>query len=113
MRAYIAMTLISTGLLAGCAPTEQEYDATVTMLQGSPRARTEVLNMCIKRMSATDAAWHHNAAVVMNVSDKDAPRVACSRYLKALVSGRATYQDTLDLSNRRYTPKLVKIFQGR
>ncbi|MGM4910578.1 hypothetical protein [Rhizobium sp. 768_B6_N1_8] len=37
MRAYIAMILLATGLLAGCAPTEQEYDATVTMLQGSPR----------------------------------------------------------------------------
>jgi len=94
-------------------PSEQEYNATVTMLQGSPRARTEVLDMCVKQMSATDATWHHNAAVVMNVSEKDAPRVACSRYLKALVSGRATYQDTVDLKNRRYTSKLVKIFQGR
>ncbi|MBB3656454.1 hypothetical protein FHX15_001682 [Rhizobium sp. BK650] len=113
MRATIAMILIATGLLAGCAPSEQQYDAAVTMLQGSQKARTELLNDCTKAMSAKDATWHHNAAVVMNVSDKDAPRVACNRYIKAMVSGRATYQDALDMQNRRYTPKLIKIFQDR
>ena len=113
MRATIAITLIATGLLAGCAPSQQQYDAAITVLQGSERARTEVLNDCVKRLSASDATWHHNAAVVMNVSEKDAPRLACSRYMKAIVSGRATYQDMLDIQNRRYTPKLIKIFQGR
>ena len=83
------------------------------MLQGSPRARTEVLNMCVKRMSATDAAWHRNAAIVMNVAEKDAPRVACNRLLAAMISGRATYDDFVDIKSHKFTPKLIKIFQGR
>ncbi len=49
----------------------------------------------------------------MNVAEKDAPKIACSRYTKAIVSGSVTYQDMLDIQNRRYTPKLIKIFQGR
>lgn len=113
MRIYIAMTLLAAGLLTGCAPTEQEYDSAITMLQGSERARSQVLDDCIKRLSSSDRTARHNAAIVMDVADKDAPRLACSRYLKAMVSGRATYQDMLDIQNRRYTPKLIKIFQGR
>jgi len=113
MRATIAITLIAAALLAGCAPTEKQFDAAITVLQGSERARNDLLDDCIRRLSFSDKKTHHNAAVVMNVADKDAPKVACSRYTKALVSGRATYQDLLDLQNRRYTPKLIKIFQGR
>lgn len=111
MRAHIAM--IAAALLAGCAPTEKQFDAAITVLQGSERARNELLDDCIRRLSFADKKTHHNAAVVMNVADRDAPKTACSRYTKALVSGRATYQDLLDLQNQRYTPKLVMIFQGR
>ncbi|MBB3409865.1 hypothetical protein FHT87_003784 [Rhizobium sp. BK316] len=113
MRATIAITLIAAALLASCAPTEKQFDAAITVLRGSERARNDLLDDCIRRLSLSDKKTHHNAAVVMNVADKDAPKVACNRYTKALVSGRATYQDLLDLQNRRYTPKLIKIFQGR
>jgi hypothetical protein len=110
MRAYIAMTLIATGFLAGCAPTEQEYGAIVTALQGSKRLRTEIVSECAKNFNSEG---RRSAGIILDVADKDAPRLACSRYLNAVVSGRVTYQDMLDVKNRRYTPKLVKIFQGR
>ncbi|XAZ21751.1 hypothetical protein LVY75_23350 [Sinorhizobium sp. B11] len=112
MRATIAITLIA-GLLAGCAPTQQEYQATVTALQGSPRLRTEALNNCVQRLSRLDKSTLHDGAVLMNVSDKDAPRVGCARMQKALVSGRATYQDAVDITNNRMTPRVIKIFQDR
>lgn len=113
MRAYIAMTLIASGLLTGCVPTEKQYDAAVRVLRGSERERNGLLDECIRRLGFSDKKARHNAAVVMNVAEKDAPKIACSRYTKAIVSGSVTYQDMLDIQNRRYTPKLIKIFQGR
>ncbi|MBX5150505.1 hypothetical protein HJB78_05785 [Rhizobium lentis] len=110
MRARTATIMISMALLAGCAPTQQDYDATVTLLQGSARARNEFVKVCTKDF---DANARHAAGIVTNVSDNDAPRIACQRYLTAAISGRATYQDLLDIKAHRFTPKLIKIFQGR
>ncbi|MFS2180139.1 hypothetical protein ACCC98_30010 [Rhizobium pisi] len=110
MRARTATILLSIALLTGCVPTQQDYDATVTLLQGSARARNEVIKDCSKGF---DANGRRVAGIVTNVSDKDAPRVACQRYLAAITSGRANYQDFLDIKAHRFTPKLIKIFQGR
>lgn len=110
MRARTATIMISMALLAGCAPTQQDYDATVTLLQGSARARNEFVKVCTKDF---DANARRAAGIVTNVSDNDAPRIACQRYLTAAISGRATYQDLLDIKAHRFTPKLIKIFQGR
>ncbi|WP_064692088.1 hypothetical protein [Rhizobium aegyptiacum] len=110
MRARTATIMMSIALLAGCAPTQQDYDATVTLLQGSARARSEFVKACAKGFDANE---RRTAGIVTSVSDKDAPRVACQRYLAATISGRATYQDLLDIKTRRFTPKLIKIFQGR
>ncbi|RUM27603.1 hypothetical protein EFQ99_01490 [Rhizobium vallis] len=110
MRARTATIMISLALLAGCVPTQQDYDAAVTLLQGSARARNEVVRDCSKGFDAND---RRVAGIVTNVSDKDAPKVACQRYLSAMVSGRVTYQDFLDIKAHRFSPKLIKIFQGR
>ncbi len=70
MRAYIAMTLIATGLLTGCVPTEKQYDAAVRVLRGSERERNGLLDECIRRLGFSDKKARHNAAVVMNVAEK-------------------------------------------
>jgi len=112
MRAYIALTLIATGLLTGCVPTEKQYDAAVRVARGSESQRNGLLNECIRQLGLSDKKARHNAALFLNVADKDAPKVVCSRYTNAIVSGDITYQDMLDIRNRRYTPKLIKIFRG-
>jgi hypothetical protein len=112
MRAYIASILIATGLLTGCVPTEKQYDAAVRVVRGSESQRNGLLNECIRQLGLSDKKARHNAALVLNVADRDAPKAVCSRYTNAIVSGSITYQDTLDIKNGRYTPKLIKIFRG-
>lgn len=112
MRAYIALTLIATGLLTGCVPSEKQYDTAVRVLRGSERERNGLLDECIRRLGFSDKKARHNAAVALNVADKDAANIVCSRYTKAIVSGSITYQDTLDVRNGHYTPKVIKIFRG-
>lgn len=104
------IVLIAMALLAACVPTRQEYDSFVTLTQGSARARNEAVNICVKSF---DANARRNAGIVTNASDKDAPRVACNRLLTAMISGRATYDDFVDIKSHKFTPKLIKIFQGR
>ena len=104
------IVLIAMALLAACVPTRQEYDSFVTLTQGSARARNEAVNICVKSF---DANARRSAGIVTNASDKDAPRVACNRLLAAMISGRATYDDFVDIKSHRYTPKLIKISQGR
>lgn len=110
MRARIVIVMIAIGLLTACAPTRQEYDAYVTLLQGSPRARNEAVNVCARDFNAND---RHNFGLLTNASDKDAPRVGCSRFVAAVASGRATYDDLVDIKRHRPSAKLVKILQGR
>ncbi|MBX4984067.1 hypothetical protein [Rhizobium lentis] len=110
MRAHTATIMIAMGLLTACVPSRQDYDAYVTLLQGSSRARNEVVNDCAKGF---DANGRRGAGLVTDVSDKDAPRVACERFVAALVSGRITYDDVVDVKQHRFTPKIIKIFQGR
>ncbi|MBB2753131.1 UNVERIFIED_ORG: hypothetical protein GGI57_003841 [Rhizobium aethiopicum] len=110
MRARIVTVMIAMGLLTACVPTRQDYDTYVTLLQGSSRARNEVIKDCA---TGFDANGRRGAGLVTNVSDKDAPRVACERFVAALVSGRITYDDVVNVRQRRFTPKIIKIFQGR
>ena len=110
MRARTVTIMIAIGLLTACVPTRQDYEAYVTLLQGSSRARSEVVKDCAKGF---DANGRRGAGLVTSVSDKDAPRVACERFVAALVSGRLTYDDVVDVRQHRFTPKVIKIFQGR
>ena len=70
------------------------------------------MNECIRQLGLSDTKARHNAALFLNVAEKDAPKIACGRYTNAIVSGDITYQDMLDIKNHRYTPKLIKIFRG-
>ncbi|MDF0697942.1 hypothetical protein PYR71_15835 [Rhizobium sp. MC63] len=110
MRAHAVTMMVAAGLLTACVPTRQDYDAYVTLLQGSARARSEAVKDCAKGF---DASGRRGAGLVTNVSDKDAPRVACERFVADVVSGRITYDDVVDVKQRRFTPKIIKIFQGR
>jgi len=110
MRAHTVIVTIAMGLLTACTPSRQDYDAYVTLLQGSPRVRNEAVNLCVKDFNPNA---RHAFGLVTNASDKDAPRVACSRFMAAIVSGRATYDDLVDIKRQRPTSKLIKILQGR
>ncbi|MBY5542542.1 hypothetical protein HFO60_21400 [Rhizobium leguminosarum] len=110
MRASILTVLIATGLLTACTPTRQDYDALVTLLQGSSRAKNEAVKECVRGF---DGRTTRNFGLLTNTSDKDAARVGCNRFVAAIASGRATYDDVVDIKRHRPTPKLIKIFQGR
>ncbi|MBB2674797.1 UNVERIFIED_ORG: hypothetical protein GGE44_004379 [Rhizobium esperanzae] len=110
MRARTITVLIAMGLLTACVPTRQDYDAYVTLLQGSSRARNEATKDCVRGF---DGKSSRNLGILTNTSDKDAVRVGCDRFIAAVVSGRATYDDVIDIKRQRPTPKIIKIFQGR
>lgn len=106
----ILTLMLSVGLLAGCAPTEREYEALVTTLQGSAKARQLAVSECTKGFSTSQK---RAAAVIIDSTEKNAARLACTRAVEAMRSGRLTYADAVDMKRGKFTPKLVKIVQGR
>ncbi|OWV82554.1 hypothetical protein ATY75_27425 [Rhizobium sp. N122] len=110
MRARTITVMIAMGLLTACVPTRQDYDTYVTLLQGSSRARNEAIKDCA---NGFDANARRIFGLLTDASDKNAPRVACSRFVNAVISGRATYDDIVDIKRHRPSPKLIKILQGR
>ncbi|ANL27776.1 hypothetical protein AMC90_CH01951 [Rhizobium phaseoli] len=110
MRVRTITIFIATGLLTACVPTRQDYDAYVTLLQGSSRAKNEAVKDCVRGF---DGKSTRNLGLLTNTSDKDAVRVGCDRFIAAVVSGRATYDDVVDIKGQRLTSKTIKIFQGR
>ncbi len=108
--AYIASCLFSIAILAGCAPSKQEYAAIVTTVQGSAKARQFAMKECAANWTAQQ---RKDASIIIDSSEKDAPRLACARFVEAVRSGKLEYQDAVDFKRRRLTPRLIKIFQGR
>ncbi|MBB3980029.1 hypothetical protein GGQ64_005276 [Rhizobium azooxidifex] len=109
-RTHILTLMLSFGILAGCAPSEKEYEAIVTTLQGSAKARQFAISECVKGFSTSQ---RRAAAIIIDSTEKNAARVACTRAVEAMRSGRLTYADAVDMKKGKFTPKLVKIVQGR
>ncbi|OQP86515.1 hypothetical protein BTR14_10940 [Rhizobium rhizosphaerae] len=103
-------TLCAMTVLAGCAPTQQQFLAMQETVRGSAKARQLALESCMKDARPGDIKA---AAIVIDSSEKAAPRLVCSRLIEALRSGRMTYADLVDLKQGRPTPKLIRIIQGR
>lgn len=94
--------------------SEGEWNTTQTALQGSPALRAEAINDCVASGQKDSLSEKKHMAAVMNTSVANVPKAFCTRLLNALVSGRITYQDYLNM--KRPTAdrsKMVKILQGR
>ena len=53
-RVRILTLMLSFGVLAGCVPTEQEYEAIVVTLQGSAQARQYAVSECVRGFSTSE-----------------------------------------------------------
>jgi hypothetical protein len=102
--------VLSLLILGGCVPSKQEFDTIATTVQGSAKARKLALSQCMKPWTPRQ---RREAAIIIDSSEKDAPKLVCSRIVEAVRSGRLEYADAVDIKRRRFTPKLVKILQGR
>lgn len=109
-RACLTSILLALSVLAGCAPSKQEYAAIQETVRGSAKARKLAMSQCLKDWSSSS---RRNASIILDVSEKDAPRLACARTIEAVRSGKLEYQDIVDIKRGNVTPKLVKMLQGR
>lgn len=106
----IILTIISFSVLSACSPSKQEYEVIQETVRGSAKARTLAMSECMKNWDSTS---RRNAAIMIDTSEKNAPRLVCSRVVEAVRSGKMNYQDAVDIKRRNFTPKLIKIIQGR
>lgn len=110
-RIHLFSTLMTVVLLTGCAPSQQQFEAAREAVRGSEKTRAFAMREC------TTKGWQRknvqNAAMLLDTTEKLAPRVACKRYLDAFRSGRLEYADAVAFKQGKITPKLIKILQGR
>jgi len=109
-RISLSPIILCLVLLTGCAPSKQEFDTIATTVQGSAKARKYALGECMKSWTPRQ---RREAAIIIDSSEKDAARLVCSRVVEGIRSGRLEYADAVDITRRRFTPKLIKILQGR
>ncbi|WP_341487063.1 hypothetical protein [Pararhizobium sp. A13] len=109
-RKYTTAFMLTLALLAGCAPSKQEFAVIVETVQGSAKARQLAMKECTANWTPQQ---RKEASIVIDSSEKDAPRLVCSRFVEAIRAGRVDYNDAVDIRRKNWTPKLVRIFQGR
>ena len=98
-------------LLTSCAPTKDEYDTITTAMEGSKKLQTAVLRKCLE--NPMTAEERKNSAIVLDASEKDVKQLLCKRVVSALASKRLSYEDVVAISRNRFSPKVIKILQGR
>ncbi len=109
-RIHLTSAFLALALLTGCAPSKQEYAAIQETVRGSAKARKLAMSECTAHWSPLQ---RKNASIILDVSEKSAPGIACSRLVQAVRSGKLTYRDAVDMIRGKATPKIIKILQGR
>lgn len=103
---FIAITVA-----AGCAPSQQQFEAERETLRGSVKAQQYAFGKCLTN------GWNSRAlraaALLLDTTEKAAPRLACTRVMSAMKSGRLEYADAVAFKQGRPTPEMIKILQGR
>ncbi|WP_296744953.1 hypothetical protein [Mesorhizobium sp.] len=106
--------LLGAIVLAGCMPSEGEWNTARTMVQGSPAMYKELLADCIARSEKAPLSTKQEAAKVINASPASTPRVWCTRTVRAFANGRLTYAEMrrahLGSGDRS---EFIKIIQGK
>ncbi|KQR73492.1 hypothetical protein ASG03_01470 [Rhizobium sp. Leaf341] len=106
----IGAVLLAAVLMAGCGPTKPQFQVAVETMKGSKRARDKVTADCIAGFTQTGV---QGAALVLDVPEKDAKRVACQRMVAAITAGRLDYEDLQSMIAKRPTAKVVRVMQNR
>jgi hypothetical protein len=96
--------------LAGCM-TEERYEAASAALQGSASLRAKTIDNCIRR--DWNAKSLEAAALILDVPESKAARLACQRSIDAIASGKLTYEDVAKAQRGNITAKVVRVMQGR
>lgn len=112
MRKFPAVLSVAL-LLAGCAMSATQFDATREALRGSPPLRQQAIADCTANQARRPLAERQDAARVMNVSVRAMPRTLCSRLVAGWSSGRLSYEDYRSAMVGAMTPNTVRIIQGR
>ncbi|KQS79049.1 hypothetical protein ASG25_10715 [Rhizobium sp. Leaf384] len=112
MKPILAIAILSgITIVAGCAPSQQQYEAATELLRGSKKAEQYAMQECLtKGWNKTNV---HAASMMLDVSERAAPRLACTRIVGAMKSGRMQYADAASFRRGRPTPEMIKILQGR
>jgi uncharacterized protein YceK len=108
----VVLILAVTLALAGCAPSQERFDAVQTALEGSPKMRSKAVEDCVKRIRWSKKQLEISVALT-NSTTATVKTVTCQRVIAAIASKRLDYGDIRDLMAARPTPKLVRVLQGR
>lgn len=109
LRAF-GVVILTTVAVSGCGPTKPQFDAVVEVMKGSKSARDRVTADCIAKFNPKGLK---GAALVLDVPEKDAKKLACSRLVAAMTDGRLNYDDLQSMLRNKPTPKIVRALQGR
>jgi hypothetical protein len=78
-----------------------------------PVAKRTLLAQCISDFNRQSQNKRANMAVVMRISEKDAPSVFCKRLIDGIASGRITTSEVETTNSQRVSPKVLKVILGQ
>ncbi|ACP23572.1 hypothetical protein NGR_b21270 (plasmid) [Sinorhizobium fredii NGR234] len=99
-------------VVSACVPTEEEFHKRRQWAIEDADFRQGVLDKCMSRKNPEEDL--RDLAHLTKVPLKDAKRVFCGRFMKAIVSGRLKYEDVVAWYRyQRATPTMLDIARGR
>ncbi len=78
-----------------------------------PVAKRTLLAQCISDFHRQPENKRTNMAMVIRVSEKDAPSVFCKRLVDGIASGRITTSDVETTNSQHISPKVLKVILGQ
>jgi hypothetical protein len=108
----ILIPFLVAAAVSGCAPTREEFSSAHTLLEGSPRIRTERISDCIKKPRTEK--WIKDISDLTNAPKGKEKIVLCNRLYNGLATGRLTYEDIKSAyGTDPLAPNLIRVLQGR
>jgi hypothetical protein len=112
-KSAFAITMVSlTAIAAGCTTMSSQDYALVQKELRKPALRNEVTADCVASFRRDSAIEKENMAAFLNVSVAQLPSTFCTRFYRALASGRISYDQYLAAErNGNYAP-FIRALRG-
>jgi hypothetical protein len=110
--AFVIAILVVTAAVAGCTTMSSQDYALAQKELRKPAIRKEVTAKCVASFRQDSTVEKENMAAFLNVSVAQLPSAFCTRFYRALASGRISYDEYLAAErNGNYAP-FIRALRG-
>lgn len=113
MKFLHAVTIAALSLgLSGCAVSEQQFVKYRAIIRTRPDIRAKMMANCIRDIDNFRGEKREAIAMLLDAKASTLSVKVCSRFERAYIDGRMSYQDYRNIASGKITVRTVRLLRG-